>query len=70
MARFIELTKTDNTKILVNKDLIVMIKPYGEDATAISFVVTYIHGQKDNLSSYCETIHVLEKYNWLKDKLL
>ena len=70
MAHFIELTKTDNTKILVNKELIAMIKPYGEAATSICIGVTNIHGQKDNLSSYCETIHVLEKYNWLKDKLL
>ena len=70
MAHFIELTKTDNAKILVNKDWIAMIKPYGEDATAICMGVANIHGQKDSLSSYCETIHVIEKYNWLKDKLL
>ena len=70
MARFIELTKTDNTKILLNKEWIVEIKPYGDEATMIHIGVPDFRGQKDNLTSHFQVIYVRETYNWLKDKLI
>lgn len=70
MARFIELTKTDNTKILLNKDWIVEIKPYGDGSTMIHIGVSDLRGQKDNLTSYFQVIYVRETYNWLKDRLI
>lgn len=70
MARFIELTKTDNTKILLNKEWIVEIKPYGDGSTMIHVGVPDFRGQKDNLTSYFQVMYVRETYNWLKDNLI
>jgi len=70
MARFIELTKTDNTKILLNKDWIVEIKQYSDGTTMIHVGVPDFRGQKDNMTTSFQVIYVRETYNWLKDKLI
>lgn len=70
MAHFIELTDTYEKKILINKEWIVKIKPDDDGSSTIYVGVPCLRGQKDNVSSTYEIIHVREKFTMLKNELI
>lgn len=64
MAEFVEFTRTDGDRILLNVDHIVKVYP-GKDGTYIYFDVVY--GGKDSISLAKE--FVTEDYSVVKKKL-
>ena len=70
MTHFIELTNTDNEKIILNKEWIIKIQSDCDGSTRIFVGLPSIHGSKDNFTSYYQTIYVKESYDSLKSLLI
>ncbi len=70
MAHFIELTNTDDEKIILNKEWIIKIQSDSEDSTRIFVGLPSVHGNKDSITSFYQTIYVKESYDSLKSLLV
>jgi hypothetical protein len=70
MAHFIELTNTDDEKIILNKEWIIKIQSDSEGSTRIFVGLPSVHGNKDSITSFYQTIYVKESYDSLKSLLV
>ena len=70
MAQFIELTNSDNEKILLNKEWVVKVNPYSDGTTMIYVGIPSVRGQNGSVTTSYQVIYVLEDYAYLKAKLM
>lgn len=70
MAHFIELTNTDDEKIILNKEWIIKIQSDSDGSTRIFVGLQSLHGNKDSVTSFYQIIYVKENYDSLKSLLI
>ena len=70
MTSFIELTNTDNKKILLNKDWIIKIQPEDNNSTKIYIGLPSLRRNNSEITSTFQLIYVKESYDSLKSLLI